>query len=248
MELHVVFYGIECVARPLLLFFSYKNQLLWFRYREYDLAHLKLVFEFSIYKVWKSVGYGVSKCWIRRIILIPYLEYGVLSLFGYGVLIFIPEWSLTLFDVINALTSKSNSSTKPIEIHHRIDEFDLKDETSLSKYDEDEQNVLYFNDLSPFNIIYLDDLKSDNDNDDNEIDIIQSSGGNVNTQGSNKLLEARHDKINKIFIMESFVTKLDVNIMALNYLVNGMLLNPIKNLYLSFGIPLDPKRFYKDGV
>ncbi|GJY00811.1 hypothetical protein Tco_0358963 [Tanacetum coccineum] len=30
------------------------------RYREYDLAHLKLVFEFSIYKVWKSVEYGVS--------------------------------------------------------------------------------------------------------------------------------------------------------------------------------------------
>ncbi|GJY40105.1 hypothetical protein Tco_0427375 [Tanacetum coccineum] len=28
------------------------------RYREYDLAHLKLVFEFSIYKVWKSVEYG----------------------------------------------------------------------------------------------------------------------------------------------------------------------------------------------
>ncbi|GKA42303.1 hypothetical protein Tco_0734963, partial [Tanacetum coccineum] len=71
-------------------------------YREYDLAHLKLVFEPSIYKVWKSVGYGVSKSWIRRIqeldttywgflgvgttldifqniILIPYLEYGVLS-------------------------------------------------------------------------------------------------------------------------------------------------------------------------
>ncbi|GJV05992.1 ribonuclease H-like domain-containing protein [Tanacetum coccineum] len=30
-------------------------------YREYDLAHLKLVFEFSIYTVWKSVRYGVSK-------------------------------------------------------------------------------------------------------------------------------------------------------------------------------------------
>ncbi|GJS96837.1 hypothetical protein Tco_0803805 [Tanacetum coccineum] len=30
-------------------------------YREYDLAHLKLVFEFFIYKVWKSVQYGVSK-------------------------------------------------------------------------------------------------------------------------------------------------------------------------------------------
>ncbi|GKC36858.1 hypothetical protein Tco_1049242, partial [Tanacetum coccineum] len=30
-------------------------------YREYDLAHPKLVFEFSIYNVWKSVQYGVSK-------------------------------------------------------------------------------------------------------------------------------------------------------------------------------------------
>ncbi|GJS35318.1 retrovirus-related pol polyprotein from transposon TNT 1-94 [Tanacetum coccineum] len=36
-------------------------------YREYDLAHLKLVFEFSTYKVWKSVRYSVSKDWIRRI-------------------------------------------------------------------------------------------------------------------------------------------------------------------------------------
>ncbi|GJY32157.1 DNA helicase [Tanacetum coccineum] len=64
-------------------------------YREYDLAHLKLIFEFSIYKVWKSVEYGVSKeldtvYWgflgvgttfdiFQNIILISYLEYGVLS-------------------------------------------------------------------------------------------------------------------------------------------------------------------------
>ncbi|GJR98779.1 hypothetical protein Tco_0270953 [Tanacetum coccineum] len=60
MELHDVSYGIEYVARPLLLFFSSENRLLWFRYQEYDLAHLKLVFEFSIYNVWKSVQYGVS--------------------------------------------------------------------------------------------------------------------------------------------------------------------------------------------
>ncbi|GJZ94267.1 hypothetical protein Tco_0666470 [Tanacetum coccineum] len=68
-------------------------------------------------QVWKSVGYGVSKCWIRRIqvldtaywgflgvgatfdifqniILIPYFEYGILGLSGYGVLIFTPMWSL----------------------------------------------------------------------------------------------------------------------------------------------------------
>ncbi|GKD75436.1 hypothetical protein Tco_1333718 [Tanacetum coccineum] len=46
MELHDVFYRIDNVDRPLLLFFSSENRLLWFRYREYDLPHLKLVFEF----------------------------------------------------------------------------------------------------------------------------------------------------------------------------------------------------------
>ncbi|GJX05276.1 retrotransposon protein, putative, ty1-copia subclass [Tanacetum coccineum] len=66
-----------------------------FRYREYDLAHLKIVFEFSIYTVWKSVQYGVSNgldtaYWgflgvgttfdiFQNIIMIPYLKYGVLS-------------------------------------------------------------------------------------------------------------------------------------------------------------------------
>ncbi|GJW03919.1 hypothetical protein Tco_1562775 [Tanacetum coccineum] len=76
----------------------------------------------------------------------------------------------------DALTSKSDSLTEPVEIHHHIDEFDLKTKTSLSECDEEEQNVLYFNDLFPFNIIYPHDLESDKDNDDNEINIIQSSG------------------------------------------------------------------------
>ncbi|GJT66357.1 hypothetical protein Tco_1017837 [Tanacetum coccineum] len=76
----------------------------------------------------------------------------------------------------DALTSKSDFLTEPTLCPQHIDEFDLKDETSLSEYDEVEQNILYFNDLFPFNIIYPDDLKSGKDNDDNKIDIIQSSG------------------------------------------------------------------------
>ncbi|GJR91496.1 hypothetical protein Tco_0215507 [Tanacetum coccineum] len=72
----------------------------------------------------------------------------------------------------DALTSKPDFLTKPTLSPQHIDEFDLKDETSLSEYDEVEQNVLYFNDIFPLNIIYLDDLKSDKDNDDNKIDII----------------------------------------------------------------------------
>ncbi|GKD41186.1 hypothetical protein Tco_1261393 [Tanacetum coccineum] len=76
----------------------------------------------------------------------------------------------------DALTSKSNFLTEPTLSPQHIDEFDLKDETSLSEYDEVEQNVFYFNDLFPFNIIYLDDLKPDKENDDNKIDITQPPG------------------------------------------------------------------------
>ncbi|GJU67279.1 hypothetical protein Tco_1253538 [Tanacetum coccineum] len=80
----------------------------------------------------------------------------------------------------DAQMSKSDLLTEPILNPQHIDEFDLNDETLVSEYDEEEQNILYFNDLFPFNIIHPDDLKSEKDNDDNKIDIIQSSGG-INT-------------------------------------------------------------------
>nr|GEU35064.1 hypothetical protein [Tanacetum cinerariifolium] len=91
------------------------------------------------------------------------------------------NWETATYAIVynDALTSKSDSSTKPVEITHRVDEFDLKTKTLFSEGDEKEQNILYFNDLFPFNIIHLDDLKSDKDNDDDKIDIKQSSGSNV---------------------------------------------------------------------
>ncbi|GJU12444.1 hypothetical protein Tco_1134840 [Tanacetum coccineum] len=76
----------------------------------------------------------------------------------------------------DALTFESKFSTEPTLCPQHIDKFDLKDETSSFEYDEVEQSVLYFNDLFPFNIVYLDNLKSDKGNEDNEIDMIQSSG------------------------------------------------------------------------
>ncbi|GJT19631.1 hypothetical protein Tco_0878337 [Tanacetum coccineum] len=76
----------------------------------------------------------------------------------------------------DAQMSKLDFFTEPTLSPQHIDEFDLKDETSLSECDEVEQNVLYFNDLFYFNVIYPDDLKSDEDNDDDKIDIEHSSG------------------------------------------------------------------------
>ncbi|GKA25236.1 hypothetical protein Tco_0711345, partial [Tanacetum coccineum] len=69
----------------------------------------------------------------------------------------------------DALTSKSDFLTEPTVSPQHIDEFDLKDETSLSECEKEEQNVLYFNDLFPFKVIYPDDSKSDKDNDDDKI-------------------------------------------------------------------------------
>ncbi|GJV62754.1 putative reverse transcriptase domain-containing protein [Tanacetum coccineum] len=76
----------------------------------------------------------------------------------------------------DALTSKSDFLTEPTVSPQHINEFNLKNETSLSECDEKQQNILYFNDLFPFNVIYLDDLKSDKDNDIDEIDIEQYLG------------------------------------------------------------------------
>ncbi|GJS13928.1 hypothetical protein Tco_0408400 [Tanacetum coccineum] len=71
----------------------------------------------------------------------------------------------------DALTSKSDFLTEPTISPQHIDEFNLKDETSLSECDEEEQNVLYFNDLFSFNIIYPNDSKLDEDNDDDKMNI-----------------------------------------------------------------------------
>ncbi|GJU32692.1 hypothetical protein Tco_1176281 [Tanacetum coccineum] len=76
----------------------------------------------------------------------------------------------------DAQTSKLDFLTEPTLSPQHIDEFNLKDETSLSECDEKEQNVLYFNDLFPFNVIYPDNSQSDKDNDDDKIDFKQSLG------------------------------------------------------------------------
>ncbi|GKE27024.1 hypothetical protein Tco_1442408 [Tanacetum coccineum] len=53
----------------------------------------------------------------------------------------------------NAQMSRSDLLTEPILSPQHIDEFNLNDEISLSEYDEEEQNILNFNDLFPFNVI-----------------------------------------------------------------------------------------------
>ncbi|GKE36440.1 hypothetical protein Tco_1459845 [Tanacetum coccineum] len=119
----------------------------------------------------------------------------------------------------DAPTSKSDFLAEPTLFTQHIDEFDLKEETSLSKCDKEEQNILNFNDLFSFNVIYPNDSISDKDNDDNKVDIEHSSGdlsvkplpNVINTDvgayahGSNELLETSHDSSNKFFKTETFI-------------------------------------------
>ncbi|GKE24306.1 hypothetical protein Tco_1435818 [Tanacetum coccineum] len=69
----------------------------------------------------------------------------------------------------DALTSKLYFSKPTVSPQH-IDEFD---ETSLSECDDEGQNIIHFNDLFPFNVIYPDDLL-DKDSDNDKIDIEHS--------------------------------------------------------------------------
>ncbi|GKA30452.1 hypothetical protein Tco_0716757 [Tanacetum coccineum] len=168
------------------------------------------------------------------------------------------EFSAIVYNA--ALTYKLDFLTKPTLIPQHIDEFDLKDETSLSKCDDEEQNILYFNDLFSFNVIYPNDLKSDTDNDNDKIDIEKSSGdmsiiplsnvihidAGAYAHGSNKLLETSHDTSNNFFKTETFIKELNVNIMAWNHLNKEMsFIFLIKNLYVPFGIPFNPNVFIR---
>ncbi|GKA18211.1 hypothetical protein Tco_0698048 [Tanacetum coccineum] len=109
----------------------------------------------------------------------------------------------------DAQTSKLDFLTEPTLSPQHIDEFNLKDETSLSECDEEEQNVLNFNDLFPFNVIYPNELKTDTNNDNDKVDIEHSSGDlsviplpdvinfdvGAYAHGSNKLLETKEAKL-----------------------------------------------------
>ncbi|GJS81442.1 hypothetical protein Tco_0747983 [Tanacetum coccineum] len=159
----------------------------------------------------------------------------------YPAIVFDDTSDTTLLSIVynDGLTSKLDILTEPFISPQHVDEFNMKDETSFSECDEEEQNILYFHDLFPFNVIYADDSKSDKDNENDKIDIKKSLGGNViNTDDG---AYAHGFGIQRI-------KELNVNIVAWNYLNNGMLLNLIKNLYVPFCIPFDPKLFYKDGI
>ncbi|GJW63514.1 hypothetical protein Tco_0115398, partial [Tanacetum coccineum] len=80
--------------------------------------------------------------------------------------------------------------------------------------------------------------------DDDEIGVMQFLGDIfVDTYGDENG-ETSHNTISDFLTTKAFVIK----IMIHKYFNKEMPLDIIKNLYVSFGIPFDPKMFYKDGA
>ncbi|GJX67931.1 hypothetical protein Tco_0303658 [Tanacetum coccineum] len=76
----------------------------------------------------------------------------------------------------DALTSELEFSSESTVSPQHVDAVNMKYETSLSEYDDEEYNVMSNNDIFPFNIFSVNDSELDADNDDGKIDIKQSSG------------------------------------------------------------------------
>ncbi|GJU97033.1 hypothetical protein Tco_1326304 [Tanacetum coccineum] len=71
----------------------------------------------------------------------------------------------------DALSLESGFSYEPTVSSQHVDDVTLKNETSLSEYDDEEYNVTSNNDLFPFNIYLVGDSKLYMNNDDDKMDI-----------------------------------------------------------------------------
>ncbi|GKC12166.1 hypothetical protein Tco_1008948, partial [Tanacetum coccineum] len=107
---------------------------------------------------WRFLGVGTTFDIFQNIHIL-YLEYGVLSLFGYGVLSFIPEWSL--------VSAGTDTPYLPLWIR-RIDsdEFSVHEMDSiLEDSRHDDHRVMFYHFLKPFCNLdnVLEPLASDKD-------------------------------------------------------------------------------------
>ncbi|GJY44678.1 hypothetical protein Tco_0432891 [Tanacetum coccineum] len=120
----------------------------------------------------------------------------------------------------DALMSKSDFLTEHTISPQHIDEFN--NETSLPKCDEKEQNILYLNDLLPFNVIYPDDLKWDMDYDNDKIDIEQPSGDMSIIPSPNSQIE--HDDLEEMALNGRWAM-LSMKVECFNFIEGGHFCN-----------------------
>nr|GEY38677.1 hypothetical protein [Tanacetum cinerariifolium] len=134
----------------------------------------------------------------------------------------------------DALTSKPEISPEPMVSHHHIKKVNFDFQISFAESDDEDYTFMYDKNSFSCKLIFDNDLKSDTRNDNDKINIKLPS-----EDISIKLLDSGINA-NADTYSYAFDENFETNRMSL--------ISIIKNLYAPFGIPFNPKRFYKDGV
>nr|GEV13090.1 hypothetical protein [Tanacetum cinerariifolium] len=122
------------------------------------------------------------------------------------------EFSTIVYN--DASISKPKISVKPTVSSYPAIKIDFDFKISLSDSDNEDYTFIYDKNSSSNKLVSINNLKSDSNNDNDKIDIKQSSGDlsveplptviKINGQWSNKLLETSHDTTNKFFKTNTF--------------------------------------------
>ncbi|GJU13973.1 hypothetical protein Tco_1136369 [Tanacetum coccineum] len=155
------------------------------------------------------------------------------------------------------LTTDHKISSKPTVRPLDTNEIDFR--ISFDKSDDKDYICIYDKNLFSYKLISINDLKTDSKNGidevsipPNDVVIKQMDSGidyNIDTQSHefDEDFETNHDIHREPSNMEDYLIIIKVVIQKRFH--EGMpLVFIIKNLYVPFGIPFEPKRFYKDGV
>ncbi|GJU80042.1 hypothetical protein Tco_1282407 [Tanacetum coccineum] len=161
----------------------------------------------------------------------------------------------------DALISSQNVSSKPtVSIYNAIKtDFDF----SISFSDSDDEDYTFICDKDSFSykLIHADELKLELVNDHIEIntelcsenidikpmDSVVCISNDTTPVESDEHLETNHDKKNELSETSNFIQIIKV-MSQISFHEGKPLIFIINNLYVTFGIPFDPKQLYKDGV
>ncbi|GJX62469.1 hypothetical protein Tco_1119476 [Tanacetum coccineum] len=146
------------------------------------------------------------------------------------------DFETDFLDIIydDALTTDHEFSSEPTVKPLDNNEMDFR--ISLDKSDDEDYICIYDKSSFSYKLIYVNDLKTDSEKDIDEVNLPRNDVG----------IEQLDNDIYYNVDTQSYEFDEDFE---MNHDAHGMpLIFIIKNLYVPFGIPFDPKRFYKDGV
>ncbi|GJR61220.1 hypothetical protein Tco_1503382 [Tanacetum coccineum] len=160
----------------------------------------------------------------------------------------------------DASTSNQNVSSEPtVSIYNAI-KSDIDFHISFSDSEDEDYTFIYNKDSYSYKLIHANDLKPEPVNNYVEINI-ESCSENIDIKPMDSVIcisndttaiefddniETDHDTSGKSFVIKDFV--LIIKIMISKCFKGMPFIFIIKNLYVPFGIPFDPKLFDKDGI